>query len=42
MEQKATDFLWGLCNWFYLILKPILFTIRTILWPIRQKAPWKY
>ena len=42
LEQKITDILWGLCSLFYLILKPVLFTIRALLWPIRRKAPWKY
>jgi glycosyltransferase involved in cell wall biosynthesis len=42
LEQKITDILWGLCSLFYLILKPVLFTSRTLLWPVRRKAPWSY
>lgn len=37
VEQKITVFLWGLCSLFYLILKPVLFTIRTFLWSFRKK-----
>lgn len=42
LEEKITEILWGLCCLFYLILKPVLFTIRIFLWPIRRKAPWNY
>jgi glycosyltransferase involved in cell wall biosynthesis len=42
LEESVTSFLWKLCSLFYLLLKPVLFTVRLFLWPWRKKAPWKY
>jgi hypothetical protein len=42
VEILVDQILWKICSLLYLFLKPILFTIRTLLWPFRRKAPWKY
>jgi glycosyltransferase involved in cell wall biosynthesis len=42
LENLVTGLLWKLCGLFYLCLKPVLFTARTILWPWRKIAPWRY
>ena len=42
VEILVDQILWKICSLLYLFLKPILFTIRTLLWPIRRKVPWKY
>lgn len=41
-EDLLTGVFWKLCGLFYLILKPVLFAARTLLWPFRKRAPWKY
>lgn len=42
LEDTVSAILWKLCGLFYLVLKPVLFAVRTLLWPWRKKAPWEY
>lgn len=42
LENLVASALWKLCGLFYLCLKPLLFMVRTLLWPFRRKPPWGY
>ena len=42
VEIIVDQIIWKICSIIYLFIKPALFSIRTLLWPIRRKAPWSY
>jgi len=42
IDNFTQQMIWKLCSGYFIVMKPIYFCVRTILWPFRKVAPWNY
>jgi hypothetical protein len=42
IDSFSQNIIWKLCSAYFIFIKPIYFTFRLLMWPVRKKSPWNY